>query len=204
MFRLEISAVSEHCADCIFLFFYFFLTPFDLLQPCWKCYWPPSFSINMEQMGWYENKRIAVCVYAGQFDTPTGVMSMLRVDKGTRKHTQAQKQQADAACDAFCCLLTVYITEPQACFSPASSALRPPAVVDKPLVLHSGSYRAASHTAGHRGRCLCLVPAGSCWKACWSSSIFQNTLSKLHWTLHCNFAFCKTKGKWNPFWKQDS
>lgn len=71
-------------------------------------------------------KKTAVCVYAGQFDTPTGVTSMLRVDKGTRTNTHAGTEAAGERC------LRRLLLPPDGlhyratgCFGPASAALHP-------------------------------------------------------------------------------
>lgn len=125
--------------------FLFRVTPFDLLQPSEERDWPPPFPIKMEQRGWRENKRAAVCVYAGRFDTPTGVMSMLRVDKGTR--TDAHRHRSSRRTLPATPSVASWRFTSQS-HRPVSAPLPPPP--DKPLVLRWDSDWAASHTRTER------------------------------------------------------
>lgn len=179
MLRLEISAVSEHNTGCIFIFLSFFLK--HLLTFCNRagnaigllCF------ISIWSRGADTKTKESLYVFMQARLTPPLVLCpCCGVDEGTHKHTPAQKQQANAACDAFCCLLTVYITEPQACFCPASSALHPPRSRRRafgPTIRqllgglphtwppgHCEEFPPThrSITAHSRGRCLCSLPAG--------------------------------------------
>lgn len=103
----------------LFMFLFFSTLSFLRLNSGARCFSCVLSVWNRETMRDYDKKTLCVFMQARLCPPPIGVTCVFW-NAGPQGLTNTQRQQANAACDAFCCLLTLSITEPQACFCPAA------------------------------------------------------------------------------------